>query len=61
MNRGNRKVKIGCLFAVEKCRIVILLYDLIICFSYNIQYNRTSQNKYTCGLDKIKKVLGTII
>lgn len=30
MNRGNKKVKIGCLFVVEKCRMVILLYGLII-------------------------------
>ena len=61
MNRGNKKVKIGCLFVVEKCRMVILLYGLIIYFSYNIQYNRTSQSKYTCKLDKFEKVLGTII
>lgn len=61
MNIGNKKVKIRCLFVVEKCRMVILLYGLIIYFSYNIQYNRTSQSKYTCKSDKIEKVLGTII
>ena len=40
MNRRNKKVKIRCLFVVEKCRMVILLYGLIIYFSYNIQKYR---------------------